>query len=509
MTASRSFTMVQRSLFRVPLFAVIGGGWLYLLFLHGLGNRDLWNSHEARAGMDAQAIRAGDWLIPCLNDGRPELQKPPLYYWLVALAASARGGEVDACAVRLPAALSGLLCVAVIAALGRGLGRPREGLLAALLLATAVHFTWLARVGRIDMPLTLTTTVALACFHLALQAVSAGRRFALLACAYLALAAALLLKGPVGVVLVAAALGTFLLWERRVPAPWRLRHWAGLLHEYGVWWGVPLMLGITLPWFLLADAATGGELARVFFWHHNVERGLGGSALRSHPWWFYGPRFLADFAPASLLLLPCLFVRVKDRDARFGLCWLLGMTLVLSLARYKRADYLVPAYPGAAFFLGCVLARWHRERTAAGFTWERRGIFALVLLFVGAALGWWVRVEYVLPCGEARLEHRVFAAVVRSNAPRPQPIYLFQTEAHALAFHLGRPVRPLLHWEELDRLDTVCPAYVVLPAFQASVWRQHLRHVRLEEIARNTPGHEKLYVLYRVRATVPTTTANR
>ena len=33
-------------------------------------------------------------------------------------------------------------------------GRPRAGFLAGTCLATAVHFTWLARIGRIDMPAT-------------------------------------------------------------------------------------------------------------------------------------------------------------------------------------------------------------------------------------------------------------------------------------------------------------------------------------------------------------------
>ena len=39
--------------------------------------------------------------------------------------------------------------------------RQEEGEQAASILATCLHFTWLARVGRIDMPLTLTITVAL------------------------------------------------------------------------------------------------------------------------------------------------------------------------------------------------------------------------------------------------------------------------------------------------------------------------------------------------------------
>ncbi|MGH7226583.1 MAG: glycosyltransferase family 39 protein, partial [Gemmataceae bacterium] len=117
----------------------------------------MWSSHEARAAMDAQTILDdGDWGLPRLYDGRLELQKPPLYYWLVAALARLRGGGVDAWAVRLPSAASALLCVLAVA-VGLSIGRRRAaaGVLAAAVLATAVHFTWLARIGRIDMPLTL------------------------------------------------------------------------------------------------------------------------------------------------------------------------------------------------------------------------------------------------------------------------------------------------------------------------------------------------------------------
>ena len=42
-------------------------------------------AHEARAAQDAQTILDDDdWGLPRLFDGRLELQKPPLYYWVVA-----------------------------------------------------------------------------------------------------------------------------------------------------------------------------------------------------------------------------------------------------------------------------------------------------------------------------------------------------------------------------------------------------------------------------------------
>src|SRR5437868_10430444 len=82
------------------------------LFFYRLGERSLSSSHEARAAQNAVSIlRERAWALPHLLNGRVELQKPPLYYWLVALWAQGNGGEVDAWAVRMPAAISALACV--------------------------------------------------------------------------------------------------------------------------------------------------------------------------------------------------------------------------------------------------------------------------------------------------------------------------------------------------------------------------------------------------------------
>ncbi len=128
------------SLLRRVCLILIAVPSLYLLFFHGLGRRDLWSSHEARAAMDAQTmLDDGSWGMPHLFDGRPELQKPPFFYWLVAMFGWFRGG-VDELAVRLPATLSAVGTVLLV----WRLGRPGAGLVAAGILSTAVHFTWLA-----------------------------------------------------------------------------------------------------------------------------------------------------------------------------------------------------------------------------------------------------------------------------------------------------------------------------------------------------------------------------
>jgi 4-amino-4-deoxy-L-arabinose transferase-like glycosyltransferase len=507
------------------------GGCILFLFFYRLGDRDLWSSHEARAAQNAQGIlNSGDWVLPRLYDNRPELQKPPLYYWLVAGVAWLRGGPVDAWDVRLPAALAGCGCVVVVYLLARGRGRA-AALLAAAVLATAVDFTWLARVGRIDMPLTLAVTLALAGYYQGQRRRrdgAGGKAWPWFLLGYLAVAAGVLLKGPIGLALPAAVAGVDLLiagnLTHRKPARSAsegasLARASGWPKGLGLWWGIPLVAALTVPWFWVVNERTQGELFRVFFWYHNVERGFGGDdRLAAHPWWFYGPCLALDFLPwtPALLLAGWRYWRRPGRAdplARFGLVWLVTVLVVLSCLRFKRRDYLLPAYPGAALFLATVAAGWLKDRAAA-VRGRARNVLAspafLVpavggLVVAGCVAGWWFYVDRCLPGREARASDRHFAAAIRRHVPAGQPVIFFCTKAHLLTFHLGRPVDTLLEWENLDwwagRAGTY---YVVMPPALVRESRRHLKSGRLVEVLRGTGlgerRRERILVLLR---TVP------
>jgi 4-amino-4-deoxy-L-arabinose transferase-like glycosyltransferase len=490
-----------------------------VLFFHRLDERDLWSSHEARAAMDAQSLLEPDSTgLPRLYDGQMELQKPPLYYWLVAGIARLRGGEVDGLAVRLPSALAAVFTVLVVV-LGVGVGfrRPAAGLLAGLILATGMHFPWLARIGRIDMPLTLTTTLAAGAFALALRRpyppapspphpqplspVGRGGKAGFLLIAYLACAVGVLLKGPVGLLLPGAVVAGYLLSEGSWPAFWELGAWRRLLGELGVWWGLPLVLVLVVPVFAWAEHASGGQLGREFLWLHNVQRALGGSRLRSHAWWLYVPYFLLYFLPYSPLVVLAALCRGWRGDplARWGLAWALAVVLLLSCARFKRADYLVPAYPGAAVFLGCVLQRQLRPGRRS---WVLAGVGGLTVIMT---IGWLGYIGWRLPAEEAYREYRSFAVEVRRHAPAPECVAFFRTETHALAFRVGRPLAVVVEWPDLEaRLLRPGPHYLVMTPDRVEQCRRFLHGIHLEEVCRNTTlaggRHERPLVLLRARS---------
>src|SRR5205807_1860919 len=95
--------------------------------------------------------------------------------------------------------------------------------------------------------------------------------------AYLAIAGGLLLKGPIALVLPAAVLAMLFLVEGELLRPGTAARLGEFASRLGLWWGVPLVLALGLPWFIWVNIHTGGDFSRVFFWHHNVERGFDGS----------------------------------------------------------------------------------------------------------------------------------------------------------------------------------------------------------------------------------------
>jgi 4-amino-4-deoxy-L-arabinose transferase-like glycosyltransferase len=446
-----------------------------------LGGRELASSHEARAAQEAQRILdVGQFLPARLFDDQPDYQKPPLYYALVAASAWMHGGRVTAWDVRLPSFLAAAGCVGLVGGWLVARGRPVAGVVAAASLATMHHFAWLSQVGRIDPPLTLAVTVAV--LGLALT----PRRFPSLL-AFLALAVGVLLKGPVAVVLLVLVLSAVALVERSA------RPLGPLL------WGLPLVVLLAGPWFVACEWHTGGEFARVFFGKHHLARALGGEdgphADSPHPWWYYGPRLAADLLPWTPIVVTVLAAWLRagrwreDSEGRLGLAWALAVVLFLSCVRFKRADYLLPAYPGVALAFGCA-AEWFW--CSWGEVARRRAATALAGTVLACAGGWLVWHAGGWSEDPDAREARTFAAEVRRHCPAPQQVLFFRVEAHALAWHLGRPQNTFREWENLDVwAGRPGSHYILMTPRDADEWPRHVHSGWLEEVARggHGPGH--------------------
>jgi len=428
--------------------AILPGLAFFLLFFR-LGHRDLDGSHEARAALNARWYLDHPGPGPSfLPDGTLEAQKPPAYYWAVAALTRWLGADApDAWTTRLPAALSGLAVVGALGLLVGWRGGLARGYLAAGLLLAMAAFVWLSRTARTDAPLGASIALGL----LALEAGRGKRAWVYglwLLLAALCFATGWLIKGPMAVVLPAAVLACRVALEPKNTAVWR---WA-----FGG--GCALLGGslLALPWFWHADRVSMGQFSAEFFGLHHVGRGWGGTRLREHPFWFYLVQFPASTLPASLLIPVALWAAFRasaaqgpvDRGlARLGAAWVVGGLILLSLARFKRADYLAPLFPGLALWLSATLGPWCQtlEIPLPQLITVRRVATALALWVWCAGWGWWVSLPNQVAVGD-RVE---LAAAIGDARGAGDRLVFFQVEDHLLAHHLGASFETLVTWPPL------------------------------------------------------------
>ncbi len=89
-----------------------------VLFFWWLGGHDLWAPDEPYFAEGArEMVVDGHWAVPHVN-GVVTTDKPPLFFWLIALF-SLPFGEVNSWTARLPSALAALGTVALTMRLGR------------------------------------------------------------------------------------------------------------------------------------------------------------------------------------------------------------------------------------------------------------------------------------------------------------------------------------------------------------------------------------------------------
>jgi 4-amino-4-deoxy-L-arabinose transferase-like glycosyltransferase len=339
--------MRQRWFASLLLLGLLAG----VLFFVRLGATGLFDADEpAYAGAAREMLERGDWITPHFN-GRPRFDKPVLFYWLIGLSYRLLG--VSEFAVRCWSALAGVALVLLVAWAGRRWFGERAGLLAGLALATNPLTILLARAAVTDMLLTLCMTAALLA---ALEAIGGapGRTGWWVALGWGAMALAVLVKGPVGLLIPALVLaGTSLVLREVRPA----------LRRLFPWWGIALFLALSLPWYGLVLAANGRAFIEGFVIKHHLGRYTGVVSSHGGPLWYYLPVLLVGFFPWSGFVPRALWAAtLVARRRRAGTpaervvvacaVWAAVVLLFFSLAATKLPSYLFPAFPALALLVG-------------------------------------------------------------------------------------------------------------------------------------------------------------
>ncbi|MBF0154271.1 MAG: glycosyltransferase family 39 protein [Magnetococcales bacterium] len=322
-----------------------------------LGQRDLRDPDEGRyAEIPREMVASGDWITPRLN-GFKYFEKPPLDYWGTALAYTLFGtGQGTS---RLWCAALGFLGVVWTFWLGKCLFGTREGLYAALFLVSSLLYFAMGHMHTLDMGTTLFMTLGLGSLLLAQsqrQDPAFVRAWMLLA--WSGLAAATLSKGPVGLVLPAAAVTMYSLWQRDF-ALWRQLHLGK---------GLLLYLALTAPWFVLVSLRNP-EFPEFFFIREHLLRYTTSIHSRNASTLYFIPVLLAGSLPfmarmLSALARPAFSWRPADAGqfSPLRLLWVycLFIFLFFSFSHSKLIPYILPIFPPLALLVGHHLV--HKNR---------------------------------------------------------------------------------------------------------------------------------------------------
>jgi 4-amino-4-deoxy-L-arabinose transferase-like glycosyltransferase len=305
-----------------------------LCFFH-LGAYGLWEPDEARyAEIAREMLVLHDLVVPHLNYV-PYIEKPPLLYWLTALAMRAFGvNEFAARFVNASAACAGVAAVYLVA---RREIDSRHAFWSAIILSTSAVYALMAQVLTTDMLLTATITVALFAFFLHWREGS-GWCWVM----YVALALAVLTKGPIGLAIPLVAGIVFLTAER---------DWRGALRRFHVVPGLCLTAATVAPWFV-AIAIRQPDFLDFYLVGEHLRRFFQSSYSHGQPIYYYVPVIIAGTLPWSLLV-PFAPWRSLTRDPVRRFCLISAATIfvLFSCASAKLIPYILPAIPPLAIVI--------------------------------------------------------------------------------------------------------------------------------------------------------------
>jgi len=479
--------MMRFSIIAVLLCAVL---WFGLL-----GQRDLFDPDEGRyAGIPAAMVETGDWLTPRLNDFK-YFEKPVLQYWATAAIFEVFGKSNST--ARMFTAVMGFATALFSMFVAFRLYGQKAAIYTFLLTISYLMVVAFGHYLTLDMALSAFVVIGIGCLVMAQngpQEAVRTRNWMLLGWAALALAT--LTKGLVAVVLPAAAIVVYSLWQR----DWKL--WPNL----HIFKGLLLYLLITAPWFIAVSMANP-EFPEFFFIHEHFSRYTSEVHKREGPIWYFVPYLLLGVSPWLITSLRSIvapgFSWRPDTPGQFDAERFMWAFVVVtfcffSLGQSKLPGYILPILPIIAVISGGQLAKRERidadrwfmlvsgilyivgaffvERLASGrYPVEQWAAYApwiiasgvlLVAAFVVLTIGKDGRLPFfaaaaVLSMASALCifnganslaesrSSKVIADVIEEFLPEDAPIYGFQYYPEAAVFYLGRNVTPVEYEGEL------------------------------------------------------------
>ncbi|MEJ0076758.1 MAG: glycosyltransferase family 39 protein [Alphaproteobacteria bacterium] len=327
-------------------------------FLPGFFNIPPVDRDEARfAQATKQMIESGDYIDIHFQD-EVRYKKPVGIYWLqagVVSAADAIGvsnAHTSIWLYRVPSLIGAIVAVLLTYWAALAFVTRYAAFLAALMMATSILLNVEARLAKTDAVLLMCCVAALGVMARAYLTQSTGRdipwRHALLL--WTAIAAGILLKGPLILMVVGLAALALVVVDRSGAWLMRLRPMVGVL------W----ILLLVLPWFVAIMGRAGDSFLQESVGQDLLAKIFKGQETHGAPPGYYLLLFWATFwpaAPLAAVAAPAVWRHRREPPMRFLLAWLLPCWLVFELVVTKLPHYVLPLYPAVAILIAREIER--------------------------------------------------------------------------------------------------------------------------------------------------------
>ena len=311
------------------------------LFLPGFASLPPTDRDESRYVVTSERMADTGDFVDLRFQEQPRYLQPAGIYWLQALSAIALDspGHDTIWAYRVPSLLGAIFAVLLTGWIGAHFFGRTEGLVAAALLAACFSLNFEARIAKIDAALLASITVTQLALMRAYLEPASGRWTSALFWA--ALGVAILLKGPIVLIVSGTTIAGLVLWDRK--AAW--------LRRLRPLWGPLVTLAIAAPWLIAIGVISHGG-----FYQRSVVRnflGKVGAGEQGHhgPPGYHLALFIFAFWPGSLLAMRAVAHVWRERAqpvVRFMLCWIIPTWVVFEFTATKLPHYVLPTYPAIA-----------------------------------------------------------------------------------------------------------------------------------------------------------------
>ena len=364
----RAIDFVTGSHGRATVFLVLCG---LVIFLPGFFRIPAIDRDEARfAQATRQMVETGDYVdIRFQDDVR--YKKPVGIYWLQAAAvhtASALGlprAPLRIWVYRLPSLIGAIGAVLLTYWTALAFVARRAAVMAALMMCASVLLGVEARLAKTDAMLLLTAVAAMGAMARVYLSWQRGEDdhppLSWPAIFWTALAAGILLKGPLILMFAVLTIIVLGILDRDVSWLWRLRPL----------WGLPWMLLLVLPWFIaifwragdafFASSVGGDMLSKLAAQEsHGAPPGLYLVLL----WITFWPG-----TPLAAMAVPAVWRSRREPGVQYLLAWLIPSWIVFEAVLTKLPHYVLPLYPAIAILTAVALERHALSRSS----WLTRG----------------------------------------------------------------------------------------------------------------------------------------